>query len=46
MVQALLQKKDGLTNYEFIVQKAITYFGMGKKLKDEALEKILGDENM
>jgi dynein heavy chain len=46
MVQALLSKKEGLTNYEFIVQRAITYFGMGKKIKDDALEKIMGDENM
>ena len=46
MVQALLQKKEGLTNYEFIVQKAIIYFGMGKKMKDEALEQVMGDENM
>ena len=46
MVQALLGKKEGLTNYEFLVQRAITYFGMGKKMKDESLEKIMGDENM
>jgi dynein heavy chain len=46
MVQALLQKKEGLTNAEFIVQKAIIYFGMGKKMKDEALEQVMGDENM
>ena len=41
----LLNKKDGLTNYEYIVQKALIYFGM-KKVKDEAIEKIFGDENM
>jgi dynein heavy chain len=46
MVQALLGKKEGLTNYEFIVQRAITYFGMGKKMKDESLEKVMGDENI
>ena len=46
MVQALLGKKEGLTNYEFLVQRAITYFGMGKKMKDESLEKVMGDENM
>ena len=43
--QALLSKKDRLTNYEFIVQKALTYFNM-KKIKDDAIEKIMGDENM
>ena len=45
MVQALLSKKEGLTPQEYIVQKAIIYFGMGKKMKDESLEKVFGDEN-
>ena len=45
MAAALLNKKDGLTNHEYIVQKALIYFGM-KKIKDESLEKILCDENM
>ena len=46
MVQQLLMKKDGLTNYEFIVQRSIIYFAMGKKMKDDAIEKIMSDENM
>ena len=41
----LLTKKDGLTDFEFIVQKSIIYFGMQKKIKDDSIEKIMGDEN-
>lgn len=41
----MLAKKDGLTHEEFIVQKAVVYFGMSKKIKDEANEKIFSDEN-
>ena len=46
MATALLAKKEGLTDYEYIVQKALVYFGMNKKIKDESLEKIMGDDNM
>jgi len=46
MVQQLLLKKDGLTNYEFIVQRSIQFFQVGKKMKDDALEKIMNDENL
>ena len=38
--QALINKRDGLTNTEFITKMAITYFNM-RKIKDEALEKIM-----
>ena len=41
----MLVKKDGLSVEEFIVQKAVVYFGMAKKIKDEANEKIFSDEN-
>ena len=41
MTQALLQKKDGLTDEEYIIQRSLIYFGMQKKIKDEALEKIV-----
>ena len=45
MAAALLNKKDGLTDQEYMVQKAIIYFGM-KKIKDESIEKIMNsDEN-
>lgn len=40
MAAALLNKKDGLTDQEYMVQKAIIYFGM-KKIKDESIEKIM-----
>ena len=45
-MQTLLAKKDGLTNHEYIVQKAVVYFGMHKKIKDESHEKIFSDENV
>ena len=45
MVSTLIAKKDGLSNHEYIVQKALVYFGMHKKIKDDALENILGDDN-
>jgi hypothetical protein len=41
----LLAKKDGLSVEEYIVQKAVIYFGMQKKIKDDANERIFGDEN-
>ena len=44
-MQALLAKKDDLTNHEYIVQKSLIYLGMAKKVKDDALEKIMCDEN-
>lgn len=44
-MQALLAKKDGLSNEEYIVQKSVIYFGMQKKIKDDANEKIFSDEN-
>lgn len=40
MAAALLNKKDGLTDQEYMVQKSIIYFGM-KKIKDESIEKIM-----
>ena len=42
----LLSKKEGLTDFEYIVQKSIIYFGMQKKIKEESIEGIMGDENM
>ena len=43
---SLLQKKEGLTDEEFVIQKSLVYFGMTKKIKDDSIEKIMSDENL
>lgn len=45
MTSPFFLKKD-CKPHEFIVQRALVYFGMAKKIKDESIEKIMSDENM
>ena len=47
MVQSLLAMKEFPSGKEidFILQRTIVFFGMGKKMKDESLEKIRNDES-
>lgn len=35
----LFNKKDGLTDEEYLIKYSLTYLGM-KKIKDDAIEKI------
>lgn len=42
----LLNKKEDFKPHEYIVQRALVYFGMSKKIKEESIEKILSDENL
>jgi len=43
---SLINKKEDFKPEEFIIQRALIYFGMHKKIKDETVEKIMSDENL